>query len=51
VQLKNKQLQNIAKSIDLSSVIKKIFKFIIMQRDNIYIKFIKFAFLQLLLTT
>jgi len=30
MQLKNKQLQNIAKSIDLSSIIKKIFKFIIM---------------------
>jgi len=45
VQLENKQLQNIAKSTNLSSVIKKIFKFVIMQRDNICANFIKFAFL------
>jgi len=51
VQLKNKQLQDIAKSIDLSSIVEKIFKFVIIQKDNIYIKFIKFALLQLLLTT
>ncbi len=49
VQLKNKQLQNIAKSIDLSSVVKKIFKFVIIQKNNIYAKFIRFALLQLLL--
>jgi len=51
VQLKNKQLQDIAKSINLSSIIKKIFKFVVMQKDNAYIKFIKFALLQLLLIT
>jgi len=45
VQLKNKQLQNIAKSIDLSSVVKKIFKFVIIQKNNIYAKFIRFALL------
>jgi len=45
VQLENKQLQDIARSIDLSSVIKKIFKFIIMQRINIYTNFIRFALL------
>jgi len=49
VQLKNKQLQNIAKSINLFNIIEKIFKFVIMQRDNIYIKFIKSTLLQLLL--
>jgi len=51
VQLKNKQLQNIAKSIDLSSVVKKIFKFVIIQKNNIYAKFIRSALLQLLLIT
>ncbi len=51
MQLKNKQLQDIAKSINLSSIIKKIFKFVVMQKDNAYIKFIKFALLQLLLIT
>jgi len=45
VQLKNKQLQDIAKSINLSSIIKKIFKFVIMQRDNIYAIFIKLMLL------
>jgi len=51
VQLKNKQLQDVARSTNLSSVIKKIFKFVIMQKDNIYANFIRFALLQLLLTT
>jgi len=45
VQLKNKQLQDIAKSTSLSNIIKKIFKFVIMQEDNAYINFIKFALL------
>jgi len=40
MQLKNKQLQDIARSINLSNIIKKIFKFVITQRDNIYINFI-----------
>jgi len=45
VQLKNKKLQNITKNIDLSSIVKKIFKFVIIQKDNIYTKFIRFVFL------
>jgi len=35
-QLENKQVQNIAKSTDLSVVIKKIFVCIVIQRDNIF---------------
>jgi len=45
VQLENKQFQDIAKSIDLSNVVKKIFKFVIIQKDNIYVNFIRFALL------
>ena len=45
MQLKNEQLQDVARSIDLSSVIKKIFKFVIMQGNNVYANFIRFAFL------
>jgi len=45
VQLENKQLQNIAKNTNLSNIIKKIFKFVIMQENNIYANFIKFALL------
>jgi len=51
VQLENKQLQDVARSTSLSNIIKKIFKFIIMQENNIYANFIRFALLQLLLTT
>jgi len=39
IQLENKQVENIAKNIDLSTIVKKIFIFVIMQKDNIYIKF------------
>jgi len=35
-QLENKQVQNIARSTDLSVVIKKIFVCVIMQKDNIF---------------
>ena len=45
VQLENKQLQDIARSINLSNVIKKIFEFVIIQENNIYANFIKFALL------
>jgi len=45
VQLENKQLQDIARTINLSNIIKKIFKFVIIQENNIYANFIKFALL------
>jgi len=39
MQLENKQVEDIARNIDLFIVVKKIFIFVIMQKDNIYIKF------------
>jgi len=45
VQLKNKQLQDVAKSISLSNVIKKILKFVVMQKNNACANFIRFALL------
>jgi len=45
VQLKNKQFQDSARSTSLSSIIKKIFKFVIMQKNYIYTNFIRFALL------
>jgi len=50
VQLENKQLQDIARNTNLFNIIKKIFKFVIMQENNTYANFIQFALLQLLLT-
>jgi len=38
IQLKNKQVQNIARNINLFVVIKKIFVCVIMQRDNVFAK-------------
>jgi len=37
--LKNAQVQDIARSTSLSTIIKKIFIFVIMQRDNAFAKF------------
>jgi len=45
VQLEDKQVQDVARSTGLSTIVKKIFDFVIMQRDNICANFIKFAFL------
>jgi len=39
VQLKNVQVQDIARSTSLFAIIKKIFIFVIMQRDNAFAKF------------
>ncbi len=39
MQLKNIQVQNIAKSTNLFIIIKKILVFVIMQKDNIFGKF------------
>jgi len=39
IQLENKQIENIAKNTDLSTVVKKIFIFVIIQKNNIYTKF------------
>jgi hypothetical protein len=39
MQLKNAQIQDIAKSTNLFVVIRNIFLFVIIQRDNIFAKF------------
>ena len=39
VQLKNVQVQDIARSTSLFAIIKKIFIFVVMQRDNAFAKF------------
>jgi len=45
VQLENKQLQNIVRNTSLSNVVKKIFKFVRIQKNNIYTNFIRFVLL------
>jgi len=39
MQLENKQVEDIARNTSLFIVVKKIFIFVIMQKDKIYIKF------------
>jgi len=48
IQLENKQIKDIARSTSLFIVVKKIFIFVIMQKDNIYTNLLRFALSQLL---